>query len=457
MSDDLAAIVFPTVAKQSALTRNDISDLRHLATAVVNGLAGLITNDAAVLNAAAALRDKYGLEVVSPEAFKRDEESHQPQETYETTHDESISLVSLEAEDQPVVRSFLLRLSLPDHKIVGDWGVSNVSARTREQWGIWSNDQFIGYMILPVALPDRALTAHIAVKDDHPEATNAARALLNRLSESVSTKRPSEIHLTIARNQASLREVAFAHGFGATANSDRLAKASLSGVITRHNWPKMSADLHRSTKLKLPSTVPNFDHPDQQIRVVRADGNQVYVPLTLLESKLSPVLFCLPNRPAVLTPVRRDYSEHLFGHLPQQSLLPRARVSLYKERHYISGKKTLKHFKRGTLILFYESSKNGGLSAVVAIARVVHAYLRPVELMKKSDLDPSVFFGPDLEEIGSSPIKTVTVFDNLIRFKSPVELKALRELGCGKPHELLTTQAIDDSQLCEIVSRGLDA
>ncbi|KWE58162.1 hypothetical protein WL76_10795 [Burkholderia ubonensis] len=176
--------------------------------------------------------------------------------------------------------------------------------------------------------------------------------------------------------------------------------------------------------------------------------------MTSLETLLAPALFCLSMRPAVITPVRRDFAEHLLAHLPQRSLLPHARAALYREKHYLSDKRTLKHFQRGSLVLFYESTKNHGLGAIVAIARVQHAYLKSQEAMARADLDPSVLDDAALEAIGRSKVKTVTVFDNLIQLPHPVPLETLRLLGCGDATKLMTTHPINDSQLQEIVARG---
>jgi hypothetical protein len=127
---------------------------------------------------------------------------------------------------------------------------------------------------------------------------------------------------------------------------------------------------------------------------------------------------------------------------------------VYREKHYLSGPATLKHFQRGNLILFYESAKNRGLGAVVAVARVQHAYLKSEEAMEKSDLNPSVLDSAGLAVIGLSKTKTVTAFDNLICLDHPVSLAQLQSLGCGSPADLVTTHRISDSQLQRILERG---
>ncbi|MFM0094074.1 hypothetical protein PQQ87_00570 [Paraburkholderia nemoris] len=104
--------------------------------------------------------------------------------------------------------------------------------------------------------------------------------------------------------------------------------------------------------------------------------------------------------------------------------------------------------------MFYESAKNKGLGAIVAIARVQHAYLKSQEAMENSDLDPSVLDSAGLEAIGRSKTKTVTVFDNIICLERPVPLATLQRLGSGSPQDLLTTHAINNAQLQGILQEG---
>lgn len=82
------------------------------------------------------------------------------------------------------------------------------------------------------------------------------------------------------------------------------------------------------------------------------------------------------------------------------------------------------------------------------------AYLKSQRSLEASDLDPSVLDAATLEAIGKSEIKTVTVFDNLIRIPRPVPLKVLKRIGCGQPNDLVTTHQINPDQLESILSEG---
>jgi hypothetical protein len=172
--------------------------------------------------------------------------------------------------------------------------------------------------------------------------------------------------------------------------------------------------------------------------------------LDLLETLLSPALLCLPERPAVITPIQRKFAQALLGDARQVELLPQATALTYRQRHYLSDPRTLSQFRRGTLILFYESGKQGGRGLLIAIARVRQAYLRhSTELA--SELQQSVLSEDTVDEIGTSDTKAVVVFDNTFHLPSPVPLSTLQRLGCGRPNDLITTRAINDTQLQEIL------
>jgi hypothetical protein len=127
---------------------------------------------------------------------------------------------------------------------------------------------------------------------------------------------------------------------------------------------------------------------------------------------------------------------------------------LFRQRHYLSSPRTLNQFKRGELILFYESRKRKGLGGIVAIARIRQAYLKLQDELKRTDLDPSVLDDTSIHIIGKSKEKTVTVFDNVIHFSKLIGLDSLRRLGCGKSTDLLTTRTITGEQLEAIISEG---
>lgn len=454
LSPELASIVFPERYRADALSSNDVSDLRHLATAIQNRLTGLITNDTSILNAAARLNEKYGIQVISPGAFKDLNAGDTREEVFETGANNSLSITPITQPEEAAVHHLLARLRIPASAIVAAWAAIDSNERVSNRYGVWSEGILVGYLMWPKIMTGNDLSARVAVDETQPCAVHAARLLLGYLVEQATAAGTSQIRLTFPPQQAQIREVASALGFGGLTGQTSLTKLALGGIVTTSNWADRMDGLFQAGRVRFPAVPPVYREVDQQIRLVRPDGNVGHVSLMALETLLSPALFCLPGRTAVISPVRRDFAEHLLAHSPQKSLLPHARAKLYKQRHYLSGAATLKHFKRGNLILFYESAKNRGLGAIVAMARVQHAYLKSQEAMENSDLDPSVLDSAGLEAIGRSKAKTVTAFDNIICLERPVPLATLQRLGCGSPQDLITTHAIDNAQLQGILEEG---
>jgi serine/threonine-protein kinase HipA len=72
--------------------------------------------------------------------------------------------------------------------------------------------------------------------------------------------------------------------------------------------------------LKLDSEWPTFRQIDQQLAFIAPNGDRRHQPLEKLETFLSPALFCLPRRPAVITPIEYRYAQRLLGHSRQSTL-----------------------------------------------------------------------------------------------------------------------------------------
>lgn len=243
-------------------------------------------------------------------------------------------------------------------------------------------------------------------------------------------------------------------GYVASTSND-LQKIVAKGRLTEKNWAASRASLGTVAKLGLPDAPPSFRHIDQQISVIRPDGQKVLVSLFTLESLLAPMLLCLPGREGVIVPIRKEFEEHLLADSPQDTFLPRGKAHLSPSHHYLSDKKTMKNFTRGDLLFFYESAKNKGAGAIIAVGRVLRAYLRDEAAMQASDLAPSVLDRKQLSRIGVSKTKTITVFDNVLRLPRPVSLHELRNIGCGEAYQIITSQRLSSEQVQAILSKGL--
>jgi GNAT superfamily N-acetyltransferase len=449
--DDLASIIFSEKKKQSALSSNDISDLRHVATVIQRNLAGLITNDGAILEASEQIKFKYGVEVLSPTAFMLEESASHGSSQFETSSNYTLSLLEVSQADEIAVHALLSKLKVPGSTISSGWLPSDPTGRIASRCAVWNETTLVGYLSWSAKDKTGSIIARVAVDETSIHALSAARILLVYLLEQLSPNGPYQVQLELPHHQSHVRELAAGFGFSRSPDQNILSKIILGGVLTSSSWAIYQEKLAKKSKLKLPASIPTYHRNDQQIQVLTPDGNQTHVTLDSLESLLSPALFCLPGRPAVITPVQRHFSEALLGHSRQASLLPMSTASLFQDRHYLSSPRTLSHFKCGTLILFYESTKKKGRSEIVAIARVRQAFLKPIDTFDETDLTQSVLTAASLPHIGKSNMKTVTVFDNIYPLPNPVPLKTLQRIGCGRPNDLITTHPINDAQLQEIL------
>ena len=451
----LASLIFPE-KPQKELTTNDLSDVRHIATVIQHDLAGLITNDQTVLNAARPIEQKYGVQIVSSAAFQAKETINNQSSHYETLDNSTLRLTEAQAEDATQILSLLSKLKLPKSSIIDGWLPSDEVSGIITRWMVWDSETPVGYLTWSTSAPASVITARIAIDETLPQALNAARILIIYLVEKLLPLGPLQLNIELPTQQSHAREIASGFGFRGTNNQSTLTKIILGRVLTSKIWRNQQSEIAATTKLKLPVEPPIYRDVDQYSPILTPSGNREHVALDALESALSPALLCLTGRPAVITPVQRSFSEPLLGHSPQGSLLPLGTLNLFKERHYVSSSNTLKHFKRGTLVLFYESSKGKGSTAIIAIARVRQAYLKAVDLMNEADLSQSVLNLKSMPLIGKSKMKTVTVFDNIFPLPNPVPLSTLQRLGCGRPTDLITTKPISDSQLQAILEEAFD-
>ncbi|MBF6617615.1 MAG: GNAT family N-acetyltransferase [Candidimonas sp.] len=451
----LGEMIFPVRAHSGSYTANDLSDLNHLATAVYHRLTGFITSDEAILAAGKKIEEAFRIHIVSPQAFQPSDELHR-EELFEVAGtSEPLVASPLATNGQDELRRMLLQLGVTDSDVISRWGTLDSEETTFHRLAVFADERLAGYLASRRQANVNSVTGLLAIDEANAQSRDVGRLLLNKLLFRAREVAPSRVYLQLAPQQAAAREMATGLGFAGAENGSDLSKLVLNRVVTSQNWTKTVSDLDDLAKLKLPAACPPFKDIEQQIEILCPDGNRRFVRLHEVESSLSPTIFCLPGRPAVITPILRDFADQLLEHSPQTTLLPRARAGQFSERHYFSSDRTLKHFRRGTIMLFYESGRGKGSSSIVAIARVQRAYLKPKDVIGQVDFDPSVLSSETLSFIGSSESKTVTAFDNLIVLPNPVPLRSLQKIGCGEPTQLITTRPITSEQLNKILIEAL--
>lgn len=456
LSPILAEIVFPERHASGSLSENDRSDLLHLATAIHHGLPGLITSDGRILECAPQLRQRFGVDAISPELFQVEPDHTASPVVHEAHSADVIEVQRASAGDTTAIRGLLTSLGIDTATQVNEWAATDAGNSACMSYVARCNGVVAGYLVLPASVRGLEIRAHAAVAEDQQDAHEIAQTLLRHILGIVKPGEIGRVRLSCPPRQATLREVAATFGYVApSSTSNDLQKIVVKGRLTDRTWTVGREAIAAVSKLGLPDTPPAFRHVDQQISVIRPDGQKVLVPLFKLESLLAPMLLCLPGREGVMVPIRKQFEEHLLADSPQDSFLPRGKAELAPLRHYLSDKKTLKNFSRGDLMFFYEPVKNKGAGAVIAVGRVLRAYLRDESAMQTADLAPSALDSSQLSSIGVAKIKTITVFDNVLRLPRPVPLHELRGMLCGEPHQLITSQRLSAEQVQAILEKGL--
>lgn len=452
--EELAGIVFPEVSGRELLSSTQRSDLQHVAAAIRNGLAGLITSDGAILAGASLIEQRYGVQIRSPGSFQVDQGSFE-QSAFEPSESVALRLLPVTADLEPPVRCMLVNVGLSGSKIATSWLSIENSQRITAHYAVFCGGDCLGYITWANWATDAGVVLRAAIDEASSHAVEVARILLLYSIQRFCSGSPRKIELELPERQSILQDIAFGLGF-AKSREGFFVKSAVGRVITKRSWASDRAELCALGGPKLCIQPPTFVHIRQQVQLHAADGELVHVGLERLESLLSPVLFCLPGRPAVITPIRREFADSLLGTSPQQSLLPSGSASLFSERIYVSGKLHVQRFFRpGTIIFFYESSPGNGRSQLVAVARVRESYLKNCEKLGVEDMRRSVLTAEQVnEKIGRSLMKTFVSFDNILPIPNPVSLQYLRKLGCGEANQLLTTRPITDEQYQAIIREG---
>lgn len=452
---ELAKIVFPSVLSERSLTSNERSDLRHIVAVINNDLAGLVTSDGVILDAASAIEQRFGVQVRSPASFMVGIDQYGEEHKFESSNPSPLKLTYVLPTDEPKVRKFLSEgIGLSGSMIAVNWLSLDNLKRVTERYAVWDDDNCVAYVTWPSWSAGGAVTVHVAVDEFSEKAIEAARIVLGYTIGRLCIGTPKQLKLEVPKNQSVLREIAVGIGFGGSGSV--LAKTSAGCFVTAKNWNEVSTSLAAVGGPRIAEFPNAFVAHNQKIMIYRPDGLRIHLCLDQLETLLSPVIFGLSGRPAVITPIRRVFAESLLGHSPQGSLLPRASASLFAKRIYISSNRgAYRYFRPGTIIFFYESGTDRGNKQIVALARVRESYLKNCDAIDVNDLDRSVLKPDQLQTvIGASKMKTVVAFDNVLPIPRPVGLQSLVKLGCGEAVNLLTTRPITNEQYESIIELG---
>ena len=449
---ELAPVVFPDQTRDALLSEKDRADLRHLAEAILVGASGFVTGEKAIIRAQAALKGGFRLTVWSTEEFAvlvspAFEEGHA---TTHAEHDLSFAQERLSKE----IEAFLISQQVSAETIsafrrrdAADRVVDYVAAR--EAGALVT---FAAYRCA-VGPTDHSRLLVVA-NQGHPAVPTAVDYLIERATRMAAGGRPAKIELAEVPGQNAIRRVAVANGFLAspTGSGGSLIKVCLGTVITPDNWTDLRRRIQSGTGLEVPQTPPSFAH-DEQPLMVSVEGKQDELALTDLEAMMSPGLFLLAGRPVAVVPIQRVWAEDLIGG-SQLSLLARPEAAFRSRRVYFASERNRQNLVRGRPIIVYESGKNGGRGAAIAVARVAKA-----EVLIKSEapeelLRAAVVRGVQLEQLTKGETVLAVWMDNIMRFETPVSYERMRSMGVDDKTNLVTSRIIAFDTAVKVIEAG---
>lgn len=462
LSGQLASLIFPDRHRSDILTEQDRSDIRHLTTVILENAAGFVTSEKALLRQANILRDRYSIEVVSPAMFASadsdlttlpasidiavDSRTITSRVMTEDDHDATTRLATSQGISLGVVRTALSRgtSTTPRSRVVVKDDDKLIAAATWER----PSASGIARLYLFADYADEA--AELAV--DH---------LLDVASRSSSALAPTNLWISLGSRDALIRERAMRAGFSfkekTRGNKAQLHKICFGIPITSGSWLSAIEMIREKFGLLLPRQPPNFGNADQSITISTTAEKRAVIKIKALEDFLSPTVLALPDRPAVIVPIWPIFAEALFQGTLQPDMLTGPRAGIVTQKCYLSDKNSLSRIPEQGIIVFYESAgktKSKGRSAAIAVGRIQRRYLANETAAGGLAQLRGVLSSRDIQAMAKGQNLCVTEFDNLMRFRKPVALATLKEIGCADGAHLVTARSLDTKALTKLIEIG---
>lgn len=461
--NELAKLVFPDRHRANSLTEQDRSDIGHLTTAIVEDVAGFVTSEKAILRNADQLRLRYGVEVVSPLVFASvpDDQLGSPTSLTVEHQERSITSRELSDADRTLLSSSANRLGISPSAIRVALG-QGTSRSPRTRVVVRGDSELIAAASWrPGVTDDAGSQLHVFVDMQDAAAELAVDHLLDLACRSVSASKDSFLWVESSPNLPLIRERALNFGFQvsnrATGESERLVKISSGRAITAKNWSEVVNLMRARFEITLPEKAPSFRNPDSSIEVGNPDGSSIALPLRMLEDFLGPTVLALEDRPAIIVPIWPSYAEALFQGTLQPLLLAGKRAGLSPQKCYLSNARNAARIPDNGLIVFFESAgkaRSKGRSAATAIARVQRRFLATEHSASNLAQLRGVLSRVDIQTMAKGDDLCVTEFDNLLKFRQPVPLARLMEIGCADGANLVTARTLSYDSLQQLIEIG---
>lgn len=448
LSETIHQLVFVDAGAAGAGSKQARSDARHLAHSALSRVAGFITSDGAILAARDALLESVGIDVAGL--------------------DELISLLPESAEGSlaadrkgtgfeckmPTLfdaTAYFKRCGVPD-SIIAE--VCDPVVGRPDGWrsAIWESGNIVAaaFSRHPVSTSgDERLL--IAVDAGHLDRELYGEYLLDAAVKQASSSGLMAICLVNVSGQPTVAAIAKARGFVVTGAGSDLTKVAIGRPVTENNWDAVRHQARRKAGLNLPAKWPDFSDGERSVVITQGSTQSASLSPERFEDLFGPTLYLWPGREGVIVPIQRAYADELLGTNLQTRLafIEDRDASFFARRAYVNTPRARKAMRPGLPILFYESGKKGGRSAIVAVGRIVDSVIVPKEATLRDAARRVVV--DDLSEFSTTDDVLVTTFDNLMPFPTLIPFTALRAMGADGSSNLMSATPLRSENLAAII------
>lgn len=457
----LAPLLFPERWAGSKLTKQDESDIVHLATAIEENADGFITSEKVILSCGEWFRTNHSLSVISPEVFgKHYTASTRVSAAFQVSvHGRTISAGEATPDQNGPARSFLDRQDIPD-RVANAALAQGTSTAPRRRIIVRDGDQIVAFgSWSPPRGHERVLRLYLFADENDSTVQAAIDHIIDSAARDVASEQPAVLQMSPAPEHVLIRDRAIALGFrprsGSSTRAGKLEKLCLGSVVTEQNWAAVRQRVVDLAGIELPDEPPVFRAPDDQVLLRAAGGQHAATALRALEDFVAPTIFALRGRPAAIVPIWPIYAEALFRGSTQPSFLNDEQVALLRQRRYFSADRTYAAIPDQGLLFFYESNHKGsGRSSAIAMARILRRYLARQNDAENLARERGVLSASEVQGIAKGDEVCVTEFDNIMMFAKPVPLKVLKEIGCADNANMVTARCLNSEAVFALIEAG---
>lgn len=427
------------------------SDARHLAHSALSHVSGFITSDGALLAARDSLLEKVGVDVANldellallPGEIVQQSQSVQSGQGFECREPSAAEATA-----------YLQQAEVPA-SIIQEVSADGVGRPSIWRSAIWEGDGIVALVCLVrPAIVDGENRLLVHVDSGHLNRELYADYLLDTAIRQSINGGPTSIRMLHVPGQPTAIAHAKSHGFMSSGVGQDLTKAVIGQPLTQAKWDTLRHHLRRKMGLTLPAQWPDTQAEPWEITIGgSAEGSFALSP-ERFEDMFGPTLFLWPSRAGVIVPIRRDYANELLGTNAQArlSFIENRDASFLSQRAYVNTPRARGAMRPGLPILFYESSRDKGRSAIIAVGRIVDSVLATKDSVPEDAARRVVV--DDVSDFSASDDILMTTFDNLMIFPNPVPLSTLKSIGAVGPNNLISATPLSHDRLVQIIEAG---